>query len=664
MQQRFLIALILFSMIPLGYGAGSTAYSVASPSSWVREFTVDQDGPLQQKEGTHYLFYDRQVQVSDGGMEYYYRIVSRPLDSDALSARSQVEVNFDPAYQRLTLHGVTVTRDGKAIDKLHDAEIKVVQQERELEQRLFGGKLTAFIVLKDVRVNDVIDYSYTIHGSNPILGEKFFKEFRLGWTFPIDDLRVRVEIPEHRNLNYRFHRWVQVPDEAVEDGRRIYEWHISPTKTINIDAQAPKWYKQKPSLQLSEYNEWGEVELWASALFSPSEAEKKMLREFVSGWKKEGLDSREMVLKALDFVQNDVRYFGFEFGENSHRPSPPSEVLENRYGDCKDKSQLFVTLLDQLGIEAYPALVSSSDRQAINDALPSPGIFDHVIVKMIIDDKEHWVDPTITRQVGDLEYRYVSNYGYAMVLGNQKVGLEPVFPMGNKSNIVMVEHFKGEKTNKEMELVVNTSYFGPLGAYQKDNFKERTKEKNRLSFADYYEKLYDSVDVIGKLGIDKSPNQPKLDLSEHYKLIKPWRDDEFKYLLKTKADIVESYLADGIDKHRKSPLYIGHPKVVSYQAILSLDSGEMPDTYENNEEVVILDKVFTYQRKVTENDDQLIIDHHYETKRDFVAVEDLPQYTEHLNKVRKNLVYWVKINKTEAVKMEDRMERIRAILRK
>jgi transglutaminase-like putative cysteine protease len=664
MQHRLLIVLLLFSMIPLGYGADSTAYSVAPPAAWVRKFTVDQDRGSKQEEGTHYLLYDRQVRVSDGGTEYYHRIVSRPLDSNALSERSQIEIEFDPAYQQLTLHGVTVTRDGKLIDKLSSAEVKVVQQERELEQRVFGGNLTAFIVLKDVRVNDVIDYAYTMHGSNPVLGEKFFKEFSLGWTFSIDDLRVRVVMPEHRSLRYRLNRWKQDPVETVEDGHRSYEWHISPTKTINIDTQTPKWYKQRPSLQLSEYKDWGEVELWASSLFSPSKAGDKKLRELVSGWKKEGLDKRKLVYKALDFVQNDIRYFGFEFGENSHRPSPPSEVLENRYGDCKDKSLLFVKLMDQIGIEAYPALVSSSDLQAINDALPSPGMFDHAIDKLIIDGKVYWVDPTITRQVGDLEYRYVSNYGYAMVLDKPESGLEPVLPMGYKSKIEMVEHFKGEKANKEMELVVKTSYFGPIGAYEKDNFSERTKEKKTLSFTNYYEELYDSVDVIGRLGIDKSPNLPKLDLTEHYMLVNPWRENEFKFLLKTKADIVESYLAGGVDKTRESPLNIGHPKLVSYQAIVSLDSSELPAANELNEEVIIRDKVFTYQRKVSRKDDQLIIDHRYETKRDFVAVEDLPQFSEHLNRVRENLVYWVKINKAEAIKMEDRMERIRAILRK
>jgi transglutaminase-like putative cysteine protease len=664
MQHRLLLALILVVMIPFGYGADSTSYSVTSPASWVRDFSVHQNVGLKLEEGTHYLLYDRQVRVSDDGAEYYHRIVLQLLDSDALSERSQIEIEFDPTYQRLTLHGVTVIRDGKVIDKLESSEIKVVQQEHELKQQIFGGNLTTYIVLKDVRVNDVIDYSYTIHGTNPILGKKFFKDFSLGWSLSIDDLRLRVIMPEHRSLRYRLHRWEQNPIETVEDGHRSYEWHISPTKIINIDAETPDWYKQRPSLQLSEYKDWSEVELWASSLYSQNEADNKTLRELVNGWKKEGLDKQELVLKALDFVQNDIRYFGFEFGENSHRPSPPSEVLENRYGDCKDKSLLFVKLMDQLGIEAYPALVSSRDLLAINDALPSPGKFDHAIVKLIVDGKTYWLDPTITRQVGDLEYRYVSNYGYALVIDESRKGLESVLPIGYKSKIEMFEHFNGKKINKEMELVVKTSYFGPIGAYQKDNFSERTKEKKTLRFASYYEELYDSVNVISRLGIDKSPNLPKLDLTEHYMLANPWHDDEFYYLLKTNADIVQSYLPGDVLKTRKSPLNIGSLKLVNYQAIVSLDSSEMPAQNELDEDVTIHDKVFTYHRKVTRNDDQLIIDHRYETMSDFVAAEDLTQFSENINKVRENLIYWVKINKAEAIEMKDRMERIKAILRK
>jgi hypothetical protein len=320
--------------------------------------------------------------------------------------------------------------------------------------------------------------------------------------------------------------------------------------------------------------------------------------------------------------------------------------------------------MDLLGIEAYPALVSSSDRQAVNNAQPSPGVFDHVIVMLVIDDNEYWLDPTITRQVGDLEYRYITNFGYAMVLGNSNDGLKPVVPKGYKSKIEMVEHFKGGKANKGMELVVNTSYFGPISDYKKGVFSERNKEKKTLSFANYYEELYTSVDVVERIGIDKSHTQPRLDLSEHYNLSNPWKDNEYNYFLKTNADIVETYLTDVVDKTRESPLYIGHPKVVRYKAIVTLDSGEITKVNDLNEEVIVRDKAFSYKREVKRNGDQLIIDHSYTTKSDFVVVEDIPKFSEHLKKVRDNLIYWIEIDKPEAIKMEDRMGKIKALLRK
>jgi transglutaminase-like putative cysteine protease len=40
-----------------------------------------------------------------------------------------------------------------------------------------------------------------------------------------------------------------------------------------------------------------------------------------------------------------VRYTGVEFGEAAIVPRKPSETLERRFGDCKDKAPLLVAML-------------------------------------------------------------------------------------------------------------------------------------------------------------------------------------------------------------------------------------------------------------------------------------------------------------------------------
>ena len=93
-------------------------------------------------------------------------------------------------------------------------------------------------------------------------------------------------------------------------------------------------------------------------------------------------------------MQDEVRYFGIEMGSSTVKPGDPSTVFSRRFGDCKDKSLLFVTILRALGIEAYPVLVNSTVRRALADWQPSDGAFDHCIAVARCDDQTYWLDPT------------------------------------------------------------------------------------------------------------------------------------------------------------------------------------------------------------------------------------------------------------------------------
>ena len=68
--------------------------------------------------------------------------------------------------------------------------------------------------------------------------------------------------------------------------------------------------------------------------------------------------NEERVVAALEFVQSEIRYFSVSLGENSHRPASPDIVLKRRYGDCKDKSLLLMTLLDELKIPSKVVLLT------------------------------------------------------------------------------------------------------------------------------------------------------------------------------------------------------------------------------------------------------------------------------------------------------------------
>src|SRR5208282_5268181 len=99
------------------------------------------------------------------------------------------------------------------------------------------------------------------------------------------------------------------------------------------------------------------------ALFQITSPFSPDLSRKIVEWKR--IPGREQqILTVLQFVQDEVRYFAIEIGASSEKPADPSAVFSRRFGDCKDKSLLFVTILRALGIEAYPVLVNAASERA------------------------------------------------------------------------------------------------------------------------------------------------------------------------------------------------------------------------------------------------------------------------------------------------------------
>ena len=91
-----------------------------------------------------------------------------------------------------------------------------------------------------------------------------------------------------------------------------------------------------------------------------------------------GADTQtEKARRLYDFVARNVRYVSISLGIGRYQPHSASDVLQNGYGDCKDKHTLFSAMLRAEGIQSYPVLIDSSRK--LDADVPSPAQFDHVI---------------------------------------------------------------------------------------------------------------------------------------------------------------------------------------------------------------------------------------------------------------------------------------------
>lgn len=61
-----------------------------------------------------------------------------------------------------------------------------------------------------------------------------------------------------------------------------------------------------------------------------------------------------------DYVRRSIRYIADERGENAIIPRMPGRVLEQGYGDCKDRAFLVAAIARRHGITVYPVLLSTT----------------------------------------------------------------------------------------------------------------------------------------------------------------------------------------------------------------------------------------------------------------------------------------------------------------
>lgn len=360
--------------------------------------------PTERTDAVVLRLHETQVLAGDQPAYMVNRAV-QVNDRSVLAAIGQVSLNYYADYQTLSLHRVAILRDGKVLDRTASVDARILQRETAIDNGMYGGASTLQLLLEDVRVGDTLWLTYSVAGANPVFGKQWFGEYSWdNWT-PVERRRLIVLYPQNRKPAWRqlgeFRDEKLIPQTGTSGPYEMLSFEGKGLEALDDEPAVPSDYLPARSLQFSEFPDWASVARWASSLFPPV-AGNPAVKAQADQFRKHATPSARAAA-ALHWVQDEIRYFSVSIGENSHKPQAPSTVLKRRYGDCKDKSYLLVSLLAELGIEARPVLLSANAPRLPAKVGPSPGTFDHVIVEILIDGKRYYVDPTRTGQQAPLE---------------------------------------------------------------------------------------------------------------------------------------------------------------------------------------------------------------------------------------------------------------------
>ena len=371
-------------------------------------------------------------------------------------------------------------------------------------------------------------------------------------------------------------------------------WHkYAPVKPVEVAPNSWRWeVKDMPALDLRELKsgpEWGALAArmsvdWGDAAVVGTDNQWRAIGEWVTKLEANRPDpspeitaeTQTLIAGAPDFytklsriteyIQKNIRYFIVMRGIGGLQANHAADIFRNRYGDCKDKTTLLISMLQVAGIHAY--YVPVDDRRDIVDPDAPSLVGNHMITAIEVpadvqdarlkaiakakDGKRYLIfDPTNERTpVGNLPYYEQGSYGTLSAGAASQVVALPVLEPDTS-----IKESKGAFTlavDGTLDGSVDSSYSGSAGA----NIRYLIKQTDEKERRETWEKVVaqtlpgvtlDSFNLVEPSALDKP-------IELHYKVTARQYSHQAGPLLLVRPRVVGSYARAFDDKPRVYPI--------------------------------------------------------------------------------------------------------------
>jgi hypothetical protein len=419
------LALAACSAEARGTGAKATVKYAEAPA-WAEPPPIPTETASPAEAPLRVIYSDTQTRVLPSGVETFSALRIRVLKPEALPV-GNLAVVWNPASGDATIHAVKLVRSGQTIDVLKDQRFAVIQREGALEQSVITGNLTAALQVPGLQVGDELEFAYTVRSRDPTVGDHAFGLYQLPVQGMPGTFRYSLSWPDSRPLTFRGSRDLAAPVPTRDGGARAVSYELRDPRGAIVNDGAPARYNVRRLIEFSEFRSWSDVSKRYSPLFADAASltPKSPLRAEIARIETASSDPVERATAALKLVQDSVRYVYVGLDGGNYRPASIDETWARRFGDCKAKTVLLLALLRGLGIESEAVLVNVAGDDGLDGRLPSPAVFNHVLVRARIGGKYYWLDGT---RLGD---RYMDMlpepaFLWALPLREAGAALEPV----------------------------------------------------------------------------------------------------------------------------------------------------------------------------------------------------------------------------------------------
>ncbi|HET8712860.1 MAG TPA: DUF3857 domain-containing transglutaminase family protein [Gemmatimonadales bacterium] len=364
---------------------------------------------------------------TDGRSSYTLRQVAQVLTTDGAEWWGELALSYVPPRQKIRINWIRVIgADGSVVREgaEHQEETTPTVDQGA---PIYSDRRTIQATLGGVAPGTLVDFSYTLETVSPHLPGDFFYHWAFNGSQPVRRSRFTLDTPVELRVPVVEHNLSAPAQEQVADGRRRRTWAARELPEIEWERYAGSPNKVVQSVSVGGAVSWPDVGTWYRQFLVDRFTLTPEIVAAHAAQLKGAKTQDDSVRATYRWVAQDFRYVSLSLGDGGYLPRTPAEVFRTRFGDCKDKTVLFVSLLRRMGLTAYPVLVNSSGP--VDSLFPGVKQFDHMIAAVVRRGKVEYADVTPSLvPYGELPTDLHGEAGLALPESGARVVVMPAAP--------------------------------------------------------------------------------------------------------------------------------------------------------------------------------------------------------------------------------------------
>ena len=342
------------------------------------------------------------VYRADGTGECQDETFTKVLTEKGKRDNRTLTMNFMLPYTTVAVPTLEVIKpDGTVVPVDVAANSKEAIDDSQMAENIYDPNMRVLQVnLPSLDIGDVIHSVERENIERPIIPGQYAEENVFEGTGFIRHISYEVYAPEDHPLK-RIALRDEIPGTvtaSVKPGANntiVYRWEVNNVPRMFDEASMPPYEEVLQRLFVSTLPDWAAVSKWywnlsQSHLDATTPEMKQKVRDLTAG----AATDLDKIKALFYFVSNKIQYTGItaETNRPGFEPHDVSITFDKKYGVCRDKAALLVSMLRLAGLNAYPVLVSVGTHK---DAEAPDPFFNHAIVGVELENGQiQLMDPT------------------------------------------------------------------------------------------------------------------------------------------------------------------------------------------------------------------------------------------------------------------------------